>query len=59
MGIGTFDKGGTISFYPSENLGSFGDAGAFVTNDKSMFERVKLLRDHGRNDKGRICNMGF
>lgn len=58
-GIGTFDKGGTISFYPAKNLGSFGDAGAFVTNDKNMFERVKLLRDHGRNDKGEFITWGF
>ena len=38
-GIGTFDKGATISFYPAKNLGSFGDGGAFVTNDKKMYDR--------------------
>ena len=53
-GIGTFDKGGTISFYPAKNLGSFGDAGAFVTNDKAMYNKVKLLRDHGRDENGKF-----
>jgi dTDP-4-amino-4,6-dideoxygalactose transaminase len=58
-GIGTFDKGGTISFYPAKNLGSFGDGGGFVTNDKEMYEQVMLLRDHGRNDDGIFVRWGF
>jgi len=58
-GIGTFDKGGTISFYPAKNLGSFGDAGSFVTNDKSMYDKVKLLRDHGRDENGKFVSWGF
>jgi dTDP-4-amino-4,6-dideoxygalactose transaminase len=58
-GVGTFDKGGTISFYPAKNLGSFGDAGGFVTNDKDMYDKVMLLRDHGRNDDGEFVMWGF
>ena len=58
-GVGTFDKGGTISFYPAKNLGSFGDSGGFVTNDKDMYEKVMLLRDHGRNDDGVFVMWGF
>jgi dTDP-4-amino-4,6-dideoxygalactose transaminase len=58
-GVGTFDLGGTISFYPAKNLGSFGDAGGFVTNDKDMYEKVMLLRDHGRNDDGVFVMWGF
>lgn len=58
-GVGSFDKGGTISFYPAKNLGSFGDAGGFVTNDKDMYEKVLLLRDHGRNDDGVFVMWGF
>jgi dTDP-4-amino-4,6-dideoxygalactose transaminase len=58
-GVGTFDKGGTISFYPAKNLGSFGDAGGFVTNDKDMYDKVMLYRDHGRNDDGVFVMWGF
>lgn len=58
-GIGSFDKGATISFYPAKNLGSFGDGGGFVTNDKDMYERVMLLRDHGRDENGVFITWGF
>jgi dTDP-4-amino-4,6-dideoxygalactose transaminase len=58
-GIGTFDKGATISFYPAKNLGSFGDGGGFVTNDKDMFDQVLLMRDHGRNEDGIFVRWGF
>ena len=58
-GVGTFDKGGTISFYPAKNLGSFGDAGGFVTNDKEIYDKVMLYRDHGRNDDGVFVMWGF
>lgn len=55
----SFDLGGTISFYPAKNLGSFGDAGAFITNNEDMYNKVKLLRDHGRNEDGIFVRWGF
>lgn len=58
-GIGNYSKGATISFYPAKNLGSFGDSGGFVTNDREMYEKVLLLRDHGRNDDGIFVRWGF
>jgi dTDP-4-amino-4,6-dideoxygalactose transaminase len=46
---GTFGRAGVYSFYPAKILGCFGDGGAVVTNDDAIAERVRLLRDHGRD----------
>lgn len=51
---GTFGVAGTISFYPAKTLGCFGDGGAILTNDEEVYRKIKLLRDHGRNDKGEV-----
>ena len=56
---GTFGIFGTISFYPAKLLGCFGDGGAIVTNDDHIAETVFLLRDHGRNQDGRVVSWGY
>jgi len=42
---------GCFSFYPGKNLGCYGDGGAIVTNDESVADRVRLLRDFGQKRK--------
>ena len=56
---GTFGLFGTISFYPAKLLGCFGDGGALVTNDDDLAQKVRLLRDHGRNEYGEVVTWGF
>lgn len=44
---GTFGDIGCFSFYPSKNLGAFGDAGAIITNDKKIAEDISVFRNYG------------
>ncbi len=46
--VGKFGKCGAFSFYPTKNLGSYGDAGAIVTNDKKVYEKLISLRNYGQ-----------
>jgi dTDP-4-amino-4,6-dideoxygalactose transaminase len=47
-GIGT---AGCFSFYPTKNLGAYGDAGMVITNDKFLADKLKKLRNYGQSTK--------
>jgi dTDP-4-amino-4,6-dideoxygalactose transaminase len=44
---GTIGDCGAVSFYPGKNLGAFGDAGVILTNNKTLAEKLKILRNQG------------
>lgn len=57
MNDGTVKKAGTIghigctSFFPSKNLGCYGDGGAMCTNDSALAEKLKMIANHGQKQK--------
>jgi len=48
---GSVGRAAAFSFYPGKNLGACGEAGAITTNDGSIAEKVRMLRDHGQAKK--------
>src|SRR2546427_3416366 len=48
---GSMGRAAAFSFYPGKNLGACGEAGAVTTNDETITERIRMLRDHGQAQK--------
>ena len=55
---GTFGLASAISFYPAKTLGCLGDGGLVLTNDDDMFRKLRLHRDHGRDESGEAVLWG-
>lgn len=56
---GTFGDIGCFSFYPTKNLGAMGDAGAIITNDILMAEKIRYLRNYGSKEKYKNKYIGY
>jgi dTDP-4-amino-4,6-dideoxygalactose transaminase len=48
---GTMGDIGTTSFYPTKNLGAYGDGGAIFTNDDKLAKKIKMIANHGQSKK--------
>jgi len=56
---GALGAAATFSFFPSKNLGAFGDGGMITTGDADLAERVRVLRFHGSRDKVDFQEVGY
>lgn len=57
--IGAFGDAGCFSFFPTKNLGAYGDGGMLVTNRDNLAEQARMLRAHGSKQKYRNELIGF
>jgi dTDP-4-amino-4,6-dideoxygalactose transaminase len=49
--IGSIGDAACFSFYPGKNLGAYGDAGAVITDDDALAEKIRMIANHGRIEK--------
>ncbi|MDA3909474.1 MAG: aminotransferase class V-fold PLP-dependent enzyme [Sulfurimonas sp.] len=54
----TYSDISTFSFHPVKHIAT-GEGGAVVTNDKALYEKIKMLRNHGQDDKHQMLDLGF
>ena len=55
---GSMGKLGCFSFYPTKNLGGFGDGGIITTDDKEIADQLRILRDHGQHPRYHHSTVG-
>jgi dTDP-4-amino-4,6-dideoxygalactose transaminase len=56
--VGSFGQAAAFSFYPTKNLGCFGDAGIIVSSDAKLLERARLLRNGGQRTRDHAVVLG-
>jgi len=56
---GHFSKAAAFSFYPTKNLGAYGDGGAVLTDDPVVAENLKMMRFYGQNQSGECVSQGI
>jgi dTDP-4-amino-4,6-dideoxygalactose transaminase len=56
---GTWGEAGSYSFYPTKNLGAYGDSGLVVTGDEGMAARLRHLRNYGKSSRDRLEEVGL
>ena len=56
---GAVGAAGAFSFYPTKNLGAFGEGGAITTSDAAIADRVRVLRDHGQTTRHHHVEIGY
>ena len=59
VSCGLFGKAAAFSFYPTKNLGCYGDGGAVITEDGDMAERLRRMRFYGQDGSGECVMIGF
>ena len=57
--VGTFGDFGCFSFFPSKNLGAYGDGGLIISNNSEYSEKISMLRNHGSNRRYYHDIVGF
>lgn len=57
--IGSFGSAACFSFYPGKNLGAMGEGGAVVTDDDTLAERIRSLRDHAQQGRHNHVEIGY
>ena len=57
--VGSLGDAGCLSFFPSKNLGCYGDGGMVLTSDEEIYAKVKRLRAHGSDQKYMHSVLGF